>query len=88
MAVPLEIARDDVLVVPSTTMVRVPVGVVVLELAPDATVIEIVSSAPDSGELVAAVSVVMDGSKNEAGIVGHTWSKLKKSRDPSPEASS
>ena len=74
--------------VPSTSIVKVPVGVVVLELEPEATVMVIVSSAPAAGELVVADKVVVEASNDEAGIVGQAPSRLEKSSEPRPEASS
>jgi hypothetical protein len=87
VADPLASARDDVSVAPSTTMVKVPVGTTVLELEPEATVIVIRSLAPGAGVIVAAESVVFD----TTGAVedpGHADSRLKKSTEPKPEASS
>ena len=81
-------AREEVSVVPSTSIVKVPVGVVVLVLEPEATVMVIVSSAPLAGVLVAADNVVVEASNDEAGIVGHADSRLEKSSEPRPEASS
>lgn len=87
VADPFVSARDDVAVVPSTTMVKVPVGVAMLELEPEATVMVMRSLAPGAGVIVAAESVVFD----TTGAVedpGHADSKLKKSTEPKPEASS
>ena len=42
-------SSDEVSVVPSTIMVKVPVGVVVLELESEATLIVMVSLAPGAG---------------------------------------
>jgi hypothetical protein len=52
-------AREEVTVVPSTAMDRVPVGVVVLELEADATLMLIASVAPEAGVVVAAESAVV-----------------------------
>ena len=87
MAEPFSSANDVVCVAPSTMMVNVPVGVAVLELDPDATVMVMRSLAPGAGVIVAAESVVFD----TTGAVedpGHADSKLKKSTEPKPEASS
>jgi hypothetical protein len=56
-------------------MANVPVGVVVLELESEATVIVIVSSAPEAGEVVAAVSVVVEATVPVA-EVSHASSRL------------
>jgi hypothetical protein len=45
---------------PSTAIVKVPVGVAVAELDPDATVIVIASFVPTVGVVVAVESVVFD----------------------------
>ena len=88
MAEPSVRAREEVSVVPSTSIVKVPVGVVVLEAEPGTTVMVIVSSAPLVGVVVAADKVVTDGSNDEAGIVGQVLSRLEKSTEPRPDASS
>lgn len=46
--------------VPSTETATVPVGVVVLDVEPEATVIEIASVAPEAGVVLAAISVVLE----------------------------
>jgi hypothetical protein len=76
VAEPPESARDDVLVVPSTVTVRVPVGVVVMELDSGATVIVITSLAPEEGVLLAAVREVVVASRDEAELEGHAVSRL------------
>ena len=76
VADPFESAREEFSVVPSTTMLNVPVGVVVSELEPGATVMVMVSFAPDEGPVVAAERVVRDASKEEEGVVGQAVSKL------------
>lgn len=81
-------AREEASVAPSTSIVKVPVGVVVLEAEPGTTVMVIVSSAPLVGVVVAADKVVTDGSNDEAGIVGQVLSRLEKSTEPRPDASS
>ena len=68
-------------------MVRVPVGVTVLELDPEATVIIMASFAPAAGVAVTAESVVFEGT-NAVEDPGHAVSKLKKSIEPKPDASS
>ena len=60
MAVPLVSANDEFTVVPSTAIDRVPVGVDVTELDPEATVIVTTSFAPELGEVVAALRVVFE----------------------------
>lgn len=67
----------------STTIVSVPVGVAVLEADAEATVIVMASFAPGAGVAFAAISVVL-----EAANLGHAESKLKKSIEPNPDASS
>jgi hypothetical protein len=57
-------------------MVKVPVGVGVLELDTGATVIVMVSVTPAAGEVVCAESVVLEGVRDEEGGVGHAISKL------------
>lgn len=76
VAEPPESARDDVSVVPSTVTVRVPVGVVVIELDPEATVMVITSLAPEEGVLLAAVREVVVASRDEAELEGHAVSRL------------
>ena len=88
VAEPFERAREEVSVVPSTTMVKVPVGVVVVELDAEVTVIEMVSPAPGAGVMVAAERVVFEGTVPEEVEAGHAASKLLKSIEPRPEASS
>src|SRR5437588_13064798 len=61
VADPFVSVRDGVCVVPSTAMVSVPVGVVVLEVDAEATVMLMASLAPTAGVLVAAESVVFEG---------------------------
>jgi hypothetical protein len=56
-------------------MANVPVGVVVLELESEATVIVIVSSAPETSEVVAAESVVFEGTADEEDVP-HASSRL------------
>ena len=61
VADPFVSVRDGVCVVPSTAIVSVPVGVVVLEVDAEATVMLMASLAPTAGVLVAAESVVFEG---------------------------
>src|SRR2546430_3790868 len=61
VADPFVSVRDGVCVAPSTAMVSVPVGVVVLEVDAEATVMLMASLAPTAGVLVAAESVVFEG---------------------------
>ena len=73
---PPDRARDDVSVVPSTTMVRVPVGVPVMELDAGATMMVMTSFAPEDGELLAAESVVVVASSEAVEPEGHAVSRL------------
>lgn len=84
---PLTKASDDVCSVPSTTMVSVPVGVVVVDADADVTLIVIESFAPLAGVVVAAESVVFEFT-SVVEDPGHAESKLKKSTEPKPDASS
>ena len=62
---------------PSTVMVKVPVGVVVTELDSGATVMVMTSLAPEDGVVVAAESVVVVASREEVEVVvGHAVSRL------------
>lgn len=88
VALPLESAREDVSVVPSTAIVRVPVGVVVMELDSGATVIAMTSLAPEEGVLLAADSEVVVASRNEAEPDVQAVNRLYRSTDPRPLASS
>lgn len=58
-----------VTVLPSTRSVRVPVGAVVLEEEPEATVMVMLSLAPEVGVVVAADSVVVEAA-SVAAVVG------------------
>lgn len=87
VAEPFTSASDEVCVVPSTTIVKVPVGVVVVELDPDATVMVIVSLAPDAGVDVAAARVVFEPTSDVVDP-GQADNRLKKSIEPNPVASS
>jgi hypothetical protein len=70
VADPLESARDGLTVVPSTAIPKVPVGVAVLELEAEATLMVMASFAPGAGVLVAAESVVVEAT-SVAPDVGH-----------------
>ena len=59
VAEPPESAGGGVTVAPSTVIVRLPVGVAVLELEADATLIVTTSLAPEAGVVVAAESTVV-----------------------------
>ena len=58
VAEPADRAREEVTLAPSTAIVKVPMGVVVLELEAEATLMVMVSLAPGAGVVVAADSVV------------------------------
>ena len=66
IAEPFVSERAGLCVAPSTTIVNVPVGVVVLELDPDATVIVTASLAPAATVLVDADNVVFDATNPAA----------------------
>jgi hypothetical protein len=76
VAEPLDKAREEVSVVPSTRMVKVPVGVVVTELEPEATVIVTVSVAPAAGVVVVAEKETVEASSADEVVVGHASNKL------------
>ena len=76
VAAPLDSASIDVSVVPSTVTVRVPVGVVVMELDSGATVIVITSLAPEDGVLLAAEREVALASLDVPELDGHAESRL------------
>jgi hypothetical protein len=59
VAEPPESAKEEVAVVPSIVIVRVPVGMVVLELEADVTLMVMTSLAPEAGVVVAADSAVV-----------------------------
>ena len=62
---------------PSTRIAAVPVGTVVLDEDPDATLIVIVSLAPAAGVKVDADSVVvLDISPDEEPVAGHAERRL------------
>lgn len=75
-------------VTPSTTTVTVPVGVRVLTLDAEATVTVTASFAPEAGVLVAGTSVVVVATEVGAVVFDQAVSKLLKSTEPRPEASS
>jgi hypothetical protein len=83
-----ESASEEFAFVPSTRIFNVPVGVVVTEPEPEATVIVILSSAPMAGDALAADSVVLDAVDVEPAPAGHAFKSLWKSIDPKPEAKS
>lgn len=60
MAVPFTKVSSGVCIVPSTVTVTLPVGVAMLELDPEATVMVIASLAPAFGVVAAAESVVFE----------------------------
>ena len=60
MAIPFTKVSAGVCIVPSTLIVTVPVGVAVLELDPEVTVMVIASFAPAFGVVAAAESVVFE----------------------------
>ncbi len=75
-------------VLPSTTTVTVPVGVAVMAPEADATVTVTASLAPEAGVLVAGESVVVVATEVGAVELAQAESKLLKSTEPRPEASS
>ena len=81
VADPFTKASGEACGLPSTVSETVPVAVVVLEGAAEATEIVMTSLAPGAGVVVAATSVVFEDT-------GQADSKLKKSIEPRPEASS
>jgi hypothetical protein len=87
-AAPLASASVDVCVVPSTATVSVPVGVTVLALEADATVMVIKSLIPEPGVNVAADKVVVLPTEEALVDPGQALNKLKKSTEPRPLASS
>jgi hypothetical protein len=87
-AAPFTSANVDVCVARSTATVSVPVGVTVLALDPDATIIVTASLAPDASVNVAADNVVVLATDDVVADPGHALNKLKKSTEPSPLASS
>jgi hypothetical protein len=54
----------------------VPVGVVVVELDPDSTVMVIVSLAPEAGDAVAVVNVVSDATSDVEVEAGQVFIRL------------
>jgi hypothetical protein len=76
----------EVCAIVSTTIISVPVGVAMLEADAEATVIVMTSFAPGAGVAFAAISVVLEAANLED--PGHAESKLKKSIEPNPDASS
>jgi hypothetical protein len=89
VADPLTSWRDDVLVIPSTLMVRVPVGTPLAEDWSDATVIVMESLAPEETCEDAAESVVeVACSPEDTDDDGQSIIRLEKSTEPKPDASS
>lgn len=88
VAEPLDSAREDVSVMPSTVTVRVPAGVVVTEVDSGATVMVMTSLAPEEGVLLAADSEVVVVSRDEPELEGQAVNRLYRSTDPRPLASS
>ena len=88
----MESGSDGLTVVPSTTMVIVPVGVVLMEATPDETEMAIVLVAPGTDVDAAADSVVMEETVETGGRrgeePGHLVSRAYRSIDPRPEARS
>lgn len=75
VADPFESARDEVAVTPSTTIVKVPVGVPETEVDAEDTVIVMASLAPELGVVVAAKRVVVEVAREDP-VVGHAVSRL------------
>ncbi len=76
VAAPPDNAREDVSVVPSTATVKVPVGVAVIELDSEATVMVTRSLAPEAGVPLAADSDVVVAAREEAELAGHAVKRL------------
>jgi hypothetical protein len=87
-AEPFESASAELTVAPSTRMFKVPVGVVALEIEPEATVRVTASFTPTVGAFVAAESEVLDAFSDEPVCAGHAVSSLSKLMEPRPEARS
>jgi hypothetical protein len=68
VAEPPESARAEFTVAPSTAMDKLPVGVAVVELEADATLIVMTSLAPEAGVVVAADSAVVVATGAEATV--------------------
>jgi hypothetical protein len=84
-----EVSGSEVGVAPSTESERVPVGTEAVVVT-EATVRVMVSAAPEAGVVVAAVRVVeVESRVLEPELeLGQRLSRLKKSMEPRPEASS
>ena len=76
VADPLESARDEFTVVPSTVIATVPVGVAVTELDCGATAIVITSLTAADGLVFTAESVVVVAYNDEPDVSGHAVSRL------------
>ena len=85
-AEPPERAREDEAVVPSTVMLRVPVGVAVTVVELDVIWMVMTSFAPEAGVDVAADSVVVVDARLEEVEPGHAASRLYRSMEPRPVA--
>jgi hypothetical protein len=79
---------EELTLLPSTSMVNVPDGVVVIDADCGATVMVMVPFAPEASELSAAVSVVVVAASEDALVAGHALIRLYKSTEPRPDASS
>ena len=66
-------------------MVKVPVGVALLELESEATVTVMTSLAPGAGVVIPAESVVFEDTSDDVDV-GHAIRRLKKSIEPKPDA--
>jgi hypothetical protein len=87
VATPAVRGSSEVGVPPSTERETVPVGTEVVVVS-GATVRVMASAAPVAGIVVAAVRVVEVESSALEPELGHAVSRLKKSMEPRPEASS
>ena len=76
LAEPLDNAKVEVSVVPSTNTVSVPVGILVTELEPEVTVIVIASPEPADGEADEADKSVRDAVSEDTVVVGQAVSRL------------
>ena len=88
MADPPDNASEELAVLPSTETDTVPVGMAETELEAAPTLMVTTSLAPDEGVVVAAESVVVEPSRVDVDIVAQAESRLYRSTEPRPEASS
>ena len=88
MADPPDNASEELAVLPSTETDTVPVGMAETELEAAPTLMVMTSLAPDEGEVVAAESVVVEPSRVDVDVVAQAESRLYRSTEPRPEASS